>query len=477
MFFTKKKNHKIARRPKVAIVYYIPKTNTSKYKNWSDGFTKSIALIKEDFDFSWINIENGMPSCEELNSFDFILAKCCWDSKIDIYLRSLKKITKPVGIAISCSTFPKNKKNYHFYKVLWYETFWYGKQLPKHPCKIHAFGIDSSVYQNKQTEKKIDVLSIGTVTSYKRPEKIIELKGAKKIIIGDTTASDSEKIIKNLHKHNIEVRNFVSPVELTELINQSRLVYIPCKLNGGGERALLEARSCATHVKIEPDNPKLYELTQSPIWDEFYYAQQLRLGIEKILQLNQDSVAATNPINSNPKLKAGRYSFHNGNLSITGDEYVTIGSFCSFGKNISIITSNHDTNYMSSQGFVYRFFFKTQHPGEDINHKNKERSKGPVSIGNDVWIGDDVKILSGVHVGDGVCIGAGSIVTKNIPSYEIHAGVPNKKIKMRFKDDMIEYLTNLKWWYWSNTKIKRNKSLFEAQLNNSPLDIIKKLEQ
>jgi acetyltransferase-like isoleucine patch superfamily enzyme len=43
--------------------------------------------------------------------------------------------------------------------------------------------------------------------------------------------------------------------------------------------------------------------------------------------------------------------------------------------------------------------------------------------------------MSGVEIGDGSIVAAGTVVTKNIPPCEIHAGIPNKKIRDRFDDD------------------------------------------
>jgi len=469
----KEKTRKISDELTIALLYNIPKSNKSKYSNWTDGFTKSINLIEDDFKISWINIEDKLPNNKELNTFDFIIAKCCWDSKLDIYLRSLKNLTTPIGIAISCSIIP-SKKQASFYQVLWYETYWYKKLLPDHPCKIHAFGIASEDYQFKDEKKTIDVLSIGAITAYKRHEKLIEIEGLNKIVIGDNNFNDSDLITEKLFKNNIQVKNYTTSKQLAKLINQAKLVYIPAEINGGGERAVLEARSCKADVKTESDNPKLQELITSPIWDEKYYSIQLKKGIEKALNII-DNVFSTNRIESNIKIKVGRNSFHNGVFNISGDEIVEIGSFCSFGKNISIITSNHDTNYLSSQGYLYRKIFEADHPGEVNFPKSKERTKGPISIGNDVWIGDDVKIMSGVTIGNGACIGSGSIVTKDISPYEIHAGIPNKKIKNRFPDNIVTILLDIKWWNWSDKKIKRNKELFQTNLNSISTVQLKKI--
>lgn len=53
----------------------------------------------------------------------------------------------------------------------------------------------------------------------------------------------------------------------------------------------------------------------------------------------------------------------------------------------------------------------------------------PVTIGNDVWMGANVVVLPGVTIGDNVVIAAGAVVTKDVPSNTLVAGVPAKKIR------------------------------------------------
>ena len=67
----------------------------------------------------------------------------------------------------------------------------------------------------------------------------------------------------------------------------------------------------------------------------------------------------------------------------------------------------------------------------DFIIQNQGFKGAPVKIGNDVWIGCKVVVLPGVTIGNGVVIGAGSVVTKNIPDYEVWGGVPARKIKSR----------------------------------------------
>lgn len=52
----------------------------------------------------------------------------------------------------------------------------------------------------------------------------------------------------------------------------------------------------------------------------------------------------------------------------------------------------------------------------------------PVRIGSNVFVGMNAIILKGVTIGDNVIIGAGSVVTKDIPSNEVWAGNPARKI-------------------------------------------------
>ena len=53
---------------------------------------------------------------------------------------------------------------------------------------------------------------------------------------------------------------------------------------------------------------------------------------------------------------------------------------------------------------------------------------GRVSIGNRVFVGANTTILMNTHIGDDVVIAAGSIITKDIPSNSVVAGVPARII-------------------------------------------------
>lgn len=50
--------------------------------------------------------------------------------------------------------------------------------------------------------------------------------------------------------------------------------------------------------------------------------------------------------------------------------------------------------------------------------------KAPVTIGKNVWVGANSTILPGVTIGDFVVVAAGSVVTRDVPSGCMVAGVP-----------------------------------------------------
>ena len=63
----------------------------------------------------------------------------------------------------------------------------------------------------------------------------------------------------------------------------------------------------------------------------------------------------------------------------------------------------------------------------------------PITVGNSVWFGAGVIVLGGVTIGDNTVIAAGSIVTKDIPSNVIAAGVPCRVIREITEADKNKY--------------------------------------
>ncbi len=99
------------------------------------------------------------------------------------------------------------------------------------------------------------------------------------------------------------------------------------------------------------------------------------------------------------------------------------------GPKVTIITGDHRTDVVGKHVIDI---------GE--NEKLQENDKDVV-IENGAWIGANVTILKGVRIGKDSIIAAGSVVTKDVESYSVYAGVPAKKIKDRFtENDLKEHI-------------------------------------
>lgn len=130
----------------------------------------------------------------------------------------------------------------------------------------------------------------------------------------------------------------------------------------------------------------------------------------------------------------------------------SIGAFCSIGADVSVIYGRHPSHtFVSTHPAFYSdrkqggfSFVKSSIFQEQVFADEKENVS--VVIGNDVWIGTDVHILEGVTIGDGAIIGACSLVTKDVEPYSINVGLPCKKVNMRFSDEDVQFLKNLRWW-------------------------------
>ena len=58
-----------------------------------------------------------------------------------------------------------------------------------------------------------------------------------------------------------------------------------------------------------------------------------------------------------------------------------------------------------------------------------------VDIGRDVWIGASSVVLSGIRIGDGSVVAAGSVVTKDVPSFSVVGGNPARVLGSRFSSE------------------------------------------
>ena len=141
------------------------------------------------------------------------------------------------------------------------------------------------------------------------------------------------------------------------------------------------------------------------------------------------------------KIKIGKgTSFHSHCILTAWENYqgedlcpmISIGKNCKFGQYNHITAINEISigdNLMTGRWITITDNSHGRVAVSEMDTAPQNRniySKGPVRIGNNVWIGDKATILPGVTIGDGVIIAANALVTKDVPSYCIAAGVPAK---------------------------------------------------
>lgn len=265
----------------ICIIYNIPNTSI-KYTSWHDGFTKAIDILKKTFNIDMINSHD--KHIIDFQKYNLVFFKESFNGKIYNAYKSQLTEKNKLGLFISSSNIIPNQQELKIYDILFYETKWYYNyaKLNRHPNAYHAFGIDTEIMKPSEEEKEYDVIFVGNLCNYKRPLMLLNLPG-KKVCLGFKT---DKLIMKKLSDNNVEIIEFIEYSKLSKYYNKSKMCYIPTTLHGGGERAVLEARSCGIPVKIEDDNPKLKELIESEIYSSQYYANQIEKAFYNSIYAN-----------------------------------------------------------------------------------------------------------------------------------------------------------------------------------------------
>lgn len=131
-----------------------------------------------------------------------------------------------------------------------------------------------------------------------------------------------------------------------------------------------------------------------------------------------------------------------GKITIGNHSYVGGGTFISrssieIGDNVTIAWGgtmydhdSHSLDFMKRRKDIDDELSDIRGGRNFIAHKDWSDVKSkPIRICDDAWIGMNVIILKGVTVGEGAVVGAGSVVTKDVPSWTVVAGNPAKVVK------------------------------------------------
>ena len=103
----------------------------------------------------------------------------------------------------------------------------------------------------------------------------------------------------------------------------------------------------------------------------------------------------------------GQNVFVNSGCRFQDQGGIWIGDNALIGHNAVLATLNHDLDPAKRGNLI----------------------PGKIVIGRNVWLGANVTVLPSVTIGDGAIVAAGAVVTKDVPSNTVVAGVPAKVIR------------------------------------------------
>lgn len=118
-------------------------------------------------------------------------------------------------------------------------------------------------------------------------------------------------------------------------------------------------------------------------------------------------------------------------IFIQGDcNTIVIGQNVIFDQNVQLVLSE-GTKVEIGDDCIFADGVKIRTSDQhSIFNKGKKINRGrDVIIGKHVWLGASSVIMKGVNIGNGSIVGMCSLVTKNIPSNCVVAGIPSQIVK------------------------------------------------
>lgn len=168
------------------------------------------------------------------------------------------------------------------------------------------------------------------------------------------------------------------------------------------------------------------------------------------------------PMNVFPEeiLSVGKGSYGEINVvTFSNSTKLEIGNYVSIAQHVTfLLSAEHNINTISTYPFKVKLL---------ESEEQEAGTKGGITVEDDVWIGFGCTIMSGVTIGQGAIVAAGSIVTKNVEPYTIVGGVPAKKIKDRFSDDLKQELCQIDFGKLDTDSVSKHINELYAPLVSS----------
>jgi acetyltransferase-like isoleucine patch superfamily enzyme len=117
-------------------------------------------------------------------------------------------------------------------------------------------------------------------------------------------------------------------------------------------------------------------------------------------------------------IRIGRHSRIGRGCHFNGLGGIVIGDNCQVSRNVTIYSSNHNTN------------------GRTIPYDDTY-VLAAVNIGDSVWIGMNVSILPGVTIGEGSIIGMNTVISKDVEPFSIVVGSKQRCVGQRDKESYV----------------------------------------
>jgi acetyltransferase-like isoleucine patch superfamily enzyme len=144
----------------------------------------------------------------------------------------------------------------------------------------------------------------------------------------------------------------------------------------------------------------------------------------------------------NAKIFIGEKTYISSNAQIIASSKVSIGKQVLIARDVIIQDSNSHSIYALDREVDIDFTL-ARFRGEARSDKDWGCVESKeINIGDNVWIGMRSMIFKGVTVGEGAVVAAGSVVTKDVPSYVIVGGNPAKILKRILKGNSDENINH-----------------------------------